>query len=56
VKLLAAFPLVLVIATVIACGSVLIWNVATGSLVGLIAVVFGIWFVVGTLYLIAQNQ
>jgi hypothetical protein len=55
-KLLAAFPLILVIAAVIACGSMFIWSVATSSLPGFAAVVFGIWFVVGTLWLIAQNQ
>jgi hypothetical protein len=55
-KLLAAFPLILVLAAIIACGSMLVWGVATASLAGFVGVVFAIWFVVGTLYLIAQNQ
>jgi hypothetical protein len=55
-KLLAAFPLILVIAAIIACGSIFIWGVATSSLAGFVGVVFALWFVVGTLYLITQNQ
>jgi hypothetical protein len=55
-KLLAAFPLILVLAATIAYGSALIWSVATSGVAWFVAVVFGGWFVVGTLYLIAQNQ
>jgi hypothetical protein len=55
-KLLAAFPLILVVAVIITCGFILIWNVAATGWIGVAALVFTTWFVVGTLYLITQNQ